>query len=247
MDACGTSETCDNLSWHTALSVNQEAGNEQMSELMEIATYDACQRLKGDWLVAGTFGVRDVYAMQLLHCYDIVSGRQSPWEECFTPSDWIGFEYLRDTKYHFSEGYGCDAARSYAVPWLQAGLRRLGQQEKVNADFPLHVAFTHREEVLYLCCLLGIAYEPGWMPDLTRVDQERQWRVSLLAPYLGHVGIETYYRKSGHKSLRVIVNGGVGSAFFGQLQQDQDGGYDFSEVGAWACEHPCRWKGFRGL
>jgi hypothetical protein len=44
--------------------------------------------------------------MQLLHCYDVVAHRPTLFNDCFEPDDWAGFEYLRDVKYHFSEGYG---------------------------------------------------------------------------------------------------------------------------------------------
>lgn len=237
--------TCKNLSWHTALCVDQQAGTKEMRQLMKVTTSEVQGRLKGDWVAADTFGAEDVYAMQLLHCYDVVSGRQSAFNNLFTLEDWVAFEYLRDTKYYFSEGYGGDVGQ-YALPWLTAALGRLSRNEVTEGNFPLHVSFTHREEVLYLCCLLGIGYEEGWAPNLDRVDESRRWRVSLLAPYLGHVGVETY-DAAGGKRLRIIVNGNVMPAFWGRFEQDLDGGYDFTEVAAWALEMPRKWEGFEEL
>lgn len=240
--------TCAGLSWHESLGIDQQAGGQQMRRLMETTAREALVRLRGDWLEPGTFGVEDIYALQLLHCYDVISGRRSPVEDCFTQSDWHAFEYLRDTKYHFSEGHAARSGR-YAVPWMVAVMRKLGRADVSpgSGHFPLDVAFTHREEVLYLCCLLGIGSKEGWTPDLDRVDMDRQWRVSQLAPYLGHVGIESYHQRGGEKRLRVIVNGSIVSAFGGQLQEDADGGYDFDAVREWVSSKPYHWAGFEGL
>lgn len=244
VDSADSRGTCEGLSWHESLDVDQNAGGEEMRELMKTTAAEALDRLKDDWIGSSPFGVDDVYALQLLHCYDIVSGHESPFEGCFTPQDWDGFEYLRDTKYHFSEGYAGNTGR-YAIPWMKAVMRKLRQ--KTCAGFPLSVAFTHREEVLYLCCLLGIGYRDGWTPDLSRVDSERQWKVSQLAPYLGHVGIESYDGTDGQDRLRVIVNGSVVPAFWKELRADDCGGYALEEVGDWVDKLECRWKGFQGL
>jgi len=110
--------------------------------------------------------------------------------------------------------------------------------------FPLHVSFTHREEVLYLCCLLGIGHKEGWTPDLTRIDTGRSWFVSKLAPYLGHVGFEKYQNKSGQDRLRVVVNGRVTEVFSGRFEKDLDGGYDFQDIESWMTSLPQNWEGF---
>lgn len=242
-------KSCENLCWHNAFHVDQEAGSEQMKQLMSLTTSASLSRLENDWLgpTATPLTGQDIYCMQLLHCYDIVSGRKSHFDHCFDAEDWAGFEYLRDTKYHFSEGYGAKNGGIYSVPWMDAAMRvlfRISRQK--GASLPLRVGFTHREEVLYLCCLLGICYEKDWQPSLKRVDANRQWRVSLLAPYLGHVGIETYVGNSKQERLRIIVNGEVRPAFFGHVEQDEDGGYDMNEVNTWTQRRLQEWEHIEG-
>ena len=239
-------KSCDNLCWHKAFSVDQEAGHDQMIQLMNVTAQPALERLSDAWLEARPLTVQDIYSMQLLHCYDIVSGRESLFQLCFDASDWVAFEYLRDTKTYFSEGYGSSKSSIYAIPWMDAAMRTLSQARQSDHDLPLRVGFTHREEVIYLCCLLGICFEKDWRPSLDSVDENRQWRVSLLAPYLGHVGIETYIENSVQERLRIIVNGEVRPAFFGKLRQDEDGGYDIHEVDAWTQQKVQRWKDLEG-
>lgn len=243
------SKSCDNICWHNTFQVDQQVGGEQMKQLMDVTTYASLARLENDWLdpITMPLTAQDIYCMQLLHCYDVVSGRESPFNHCFDAEDWAGFEYLRDTKYHFSEGYGAKNSGLYSVPWMNAAVRVLsGLDGQTGASLPLRVGFTHREEVLYLCCLLGICYEKDWQPSLKRVDADRQWRVSLLAPYLGHVGIETYVGSSKQERLRIIVNGEVRPAFFGNVEPDEDGGYDMSEVDAWTQRKVQEWEKFEG-
>lgn len=74
-DSSDTPGTCKNLAWHAALQVNQQAGNREMQQLMKVTTRDALQRLRCDWSSSQEFGAEDVYAIELLHCYDVVSGR----------------------------------------------------------------------------------------------------------------------------------------------------------------------------
>ena len=54
--------------------------------------------------------------MQLLYCYDLVAGKPSPFEDLFIDEDWLGFEYMRDIKYYYSEGYGAPYRGEYATP-----------------------------------------------------------------------------------------------------------------------------------
>ena len=225
---------------------------------MKETTMAALSRLKYSW--PGQLEYKDVYAMQLLHCYDICSGRTSPWmqpTELFTTKDWEGFEYLRDSKYFFSEGRGAPKSTGrYALPWLVSVLGYLKSFEHhherirhtredierqctpssngrspraqfglpmVNDDgkstrFPLQICFTHREEILYLCSLLGLGcytrkmtspvgdsqsveeWEPSGLPS--DATNSRPWHVSTMACYLGHVGIEAYAVEDVSQRLR---------------------------------------------
>lgn len=160
-------------------------------------------------------------------------------------NDGIGFEYLRDTKYYSSEGHGTNYPGFYAIPWLKASLAALMDPSPGNSKLPLQIAFTHREEVLYLCCLLGIGIKKDWEPDLERVDRSRLWRASILATYLGHISMETYSGSDYRKCIRLIVKGTVRSGFNSLLEQDADGGYDLDQVNQWAAMHYRAWQGFR--
>lgn len=234
-----------NLSWHTTYQeVDQTHGQAWMEDRMTETTIAALSRLKHFW--PGQLKPKDIYAMQLLHCYDICSGRTSPWmepTELFTMRDWEGFEYLRDGKYYFSEGRGArNATARYALPWLVSAVHHLKtfknqhenspefttdvgprcttishgnpsqaqfsepsiNNESGKPTFPLQICFTHREEILYLCSLLGFGCYirksstqrnlEAWKPSTFLNDSttSRPWHVSTMACYLGHVGIEAY-------------------------------------------------------
>ena len=212
-----------------------------MEKIMVFTAQASQSRLEPFW--PGDDGDRltpsDVYSMQLLHSYDTVSGRASPWHDLFDPDDWAGFEYLRDVKYFYSEGYGRENTHLLAVPWMQAGLECVTAETVTSGRparkrlLPLRIGFTHREPILYLACLLGINHERGWEPDLSRVDRQRRWRVAALAPYLGHIGLESYRDQKGDVSIRFVVNGEVESAFFDELERDGDGGYKAWAVAGW--------------
>lgn len=100
----------------------------------------------------------------------------------------------------------------------------------MEETLPLWIAFTHREETLYLAILLGLAYDGPDAPRTDRLNENRLWQVTLLAPYLGHIGLEKFRALDGQHQMRVVVNGGVVPAFKGELQQDSDGGYEMSEI-----------------
>lgn len=208
---------------------------------MDETTAAARSRLKAFW--PAQLEPKDIYAMQLLHCYDTCARRTSPWmepTELFTTTDWEGFEYLRDGKYYFSEGHGAPKATArYALPWLVSTVHHLkaftSQQQSLphlptdtelrslpisqreayqlqaasansataSPPFPLQICFTHREEILYLCSLLGLGcYRKStgsqrleaWKPSSFAHDTTttRPWHVSTMACYLGHVGVEAY-------------------------------------------------------
>ena len=216
---------------------------------MEETTCAARDRLQPFWPVRLT--PSDIYSMQLLHCYDICSGRVSPWmapQELFTSDDWQGFEYLRDGNYYFSEGPGAVSPTGrLALPWLLSALDFLQRQaiDSMRRDAstiadvsPLRVHFTHCEEILYLCTLLGIGCYSDernlnsnhvitrpWTPKMWATDRhtDRPWHVSLMACYLGHIGVEMLGNESGENSrntsaanagaadarIRFILNGDV--------------------------------------
>lgn len=230
------SKTCNNLSWHEVHpEIDQNLGNEQMRSLMAATSDSSLNELQGHWMTDTPLTVEDLYSMQLLHCYDIVSGRKSPFAHLFNQNDWRRFEYLRDVKYHYSEGYGSPHPGLYAIPGLATTIELLPELRTSEDSLPLRLCFTHREEILYMCCLLGISYQSGWEPSLIQVDENRPWRVSRLAPYLGHVGIETYDEVGSESRMRVrvIVNGEVRSAFSGEVNQQEDRGYRMDDVKEW--------------
>jgi hypothetical protein len=190
--------------------------------------------------------MQDIYSMQMLHCYDIVSGRTSPFEDLFDENDWAGFEYLRDVKHHYSEGYGRQYPGLYAIPWAVSAVNISHSLGSSTRKFPLAIAFTHREEVLYMACFLGLGSDGPQDPDLTKVVESRKWRVSTVAPNLGHIDLETYLSQDGHKKVRIICNGEVISAFMGKLKQDSDGGYEWEDVESWIEERFKDWRRLEG-
>ena len=167
--------------------------------------------------------------MQLLCCYDLVAGKESPFSDLFDQADWLGFQYMRDIKYHYSEGYGSTNPGLYATPWLDAAMKVLRKPllyKAPNKRLPLWIGFTHREEILYLCVLLVIAWQELEPPRTDRIDENRRWRVSSLAPYLSHIGLELFRTVESVPRVRIIINGQVVPALQERLKQDSDGGYD---------------------
>lgn len=98
----------------------------------------------------------------------------------------------------------------YATPWLSAATRLLQNNsfgsESLYGRLPLWIGFAHREEITYLAVLLGLAYDGPNPPRTDRVDEERSWRVTLLVPYLGHIGLERFGTIHAQRRIRVVVN-----------------------------------------
>ena len=67
----------------------------------------------------------------------------------------------------------------------------------------------------------------------------------MLAPYLGHVGLERFRAIDGERRIRVVVNGEVVPAFRGQMQQDGDGGYDIGRVQEWVQSRVEKWDAYK--
>ena len=286
-------DPCTNLLWHTCYEdIDQTAGQNWMNTLMTKLTSTTCTRLSPYCNTGFVLEPRDIYSMQLLHCYDTVSGRESPWmlpgTELFTEHEWQVFEFLRDGKYWFSEGYGAATPTwLYALPWfvgVMDFLKEVGESNSACGSSdgrkekpPLRIAFTHREEVLYACTLLGLGGPQGrvksWPPWSEPVKiRDRSWRVSTMASYLGHVGVEVFEPERGSgvapRKVRFIVNGEVAAVSFRHLvdyaavaspNADGNGCFAFDELGrfvealkrAWEAEPPkmtagtgrCKWIG----
>ena len=170
--------------------------------------------------------------MQLICCYDVVSKEDSPFSELFTPEDWLGFEYTRDIKYHYSEGYGMARPGLYALPWLERTIELLRKllAGHFEEQLPLWIGFTHREEVLYLAIALGLYYDGPRSPSTTHMNTERCWNVGKIAPYLGHVGLEICLTEDLQRRLRIVVNGEVVSGFQGKVYADSNGTYALDDV-----------------
>lgn len=243
-------DPCDNLGCHQRFrEIDQTAGQDQADTFLAVYTRPIIERLQP--LLHDDFHLepKDVYAMQLLCCYDLVDGRESPFSDLFDQTDWLGFEYMRDVKYHYSEGYGAAHAGMYATPWLEAAMRLLLRPllcEPPDKRLPLWIGFTHREEILYLAVLLGIAWQGPLPPRIDCIDGNRCWRVSELAPYLGHIGLEVFRTVESSQRVRIIINGEVVSAFKGHLTQDSDGGYDIAAVEGWIRNCVKKWDEFKG-
>ena len=250
IDSDVSEDPCDNLCYHRRFpEIDQTAGQDQADAFLAVYTGPIIERLRS--LVDSDLPLEpsDICAMQLLCCYDLVAGKESPFTGLFERTDWLGFEYMRDVKYHYSEGYGAAHAGIYATPWLDAALRLLQQPPTEKAHdkrLPLWIGFTHREEILYLVVLLGIAWQGPKPPRIDRVDEDRHWRVSALAPYLGHLGLESYRTVDRSPHVRFVLNGDVVPAFKGRLKQDMDGGYEVGEVELWVRNRVREWDDLKG-
>ena len=165
--------------------------------------------------------------MQLLHCYDVVSRRNSPWKGLFTEEDWEAFEQPRDGKTFFSGYAAKHSTGQCALSWLVTALNHLKNAAEGSA--PLCFGFAHREEVLCLCVLLGLGGSKMHSPP--PMGPDRSWRVSEMVPYLGHVGLEAYLPRSGRVMLRVLLNGVVVKVLPGDsLKADVEGGSNLEDI-----------------
>lgn len=131
-----------------------------------------------------------------------------PLERALHQRRLAGLRVLRDVKCHFSEAHGAKYSGIFATPWLASTIELLtalrdsttttteSDRKPSSNNLPLRIGFTHRAEILYLCALLNLGLgsrrSSPWTPDLTRIDHARSWRVSQMAPYVEHVGIETF-------------------------------------------------------
>lgn len=250
IDSSLSEDPCDNLCCHQRFrEIDQTAGQDQADAFLAVYTKPIIERLRPLRHHDLHLEPRDIYAMQLLCCYDLVAGKESPFSGLFDQADWLGFEYMRDIKYHYSEGYGATNPGLYATPWLDAAMKVLRKPllyEAPNKRLPLWIGFTHREEILYLCVLLGIAWQEPELPRTDRIDENRRWRVSSLAPYLGHIGLELFRTVESVPRVRIIINGEVLPAFQERLKQDSDGGYDIAEVENWVRQRVEKWDDLKG-
>ncbi|KAI9808472.1 MAG: hypothetical protein M1827_007225 [Pycnora praestabilis] len=245
-------DPCDNLCWHQRFpEINQQAGAKEAEEFLGVYTTSILDSLKPFFENNFSLSPKDVYAMQLLCCYDLVAGRESSFSDVFRDEDWLSFEYMRDVKYHYSEGHGAAHAGEYATPWLESAIKLLqtipesGPLAKRHR-LPLWISFTHREEILYLAVLLGLGWDGPGNPSTKQINESRRWRVTHLAPYLGHIGLESFKGSKGQDLLRIIVNGEVAPAFKGELPEVDDGGYDCAHVEKWLSSRAEIWAKFKG-
>ena len=250
IDGSLSKDPCDNLCSHRRFpEIDQKAGQDQADAFLSVYTRSTIERLQPLRHDDFELEPKDIYAMQLLCCYDLTAGKESPFSVLFDQSDWLGFEYMRDIKYHYSEGHGAVHPGIYATPWLDAAvklLQKLLLNESPKESLPLRIGFTHREEILYLAVLLGVARWGPEAPRTDRIDESRRWRVSSLAPYLGHIGLELFRTVENVPRMRVIINGEVVSAFQERFRQDGDGGYDIAEVEHWIQRRVEEWDKLKG-
>lgn len=100
-------EPCDNLCWHkNCEEIDQTAGQQEADRFLLVYTRPILEKLRRLGHEAANFTPKDIYAMQLLCCYDLVADKASPFTALCDNEDWLGFEYMRDIKYPYSEGYG---------------------------------------------------------------------------------------------------------------------------------------------
>lgn len=233
IDARDGIRSCENLCWHKQFEeIDQNAGQAAADDFKSRYTAPIIERLAK--YAIGDFELTpdDIYAMQLICCYNLVSENRSPFAKLFTPEDWLGFEYVRDIKYYYSEGYGMARPGLYALPWFERAVELLQKPlaGQIGEKPPLWIGFTHREEVLYLATALGLYHDGPQPPSTTHVDLKRKWNVGKIVPYLGHVGLEVYLTKDRQRRLRIVVNGEVVLGFKGELHADLNWTYSLDDV-----------------
>lgn len=233
IDAGEGTRSCENLCWHKQFEeIDQNAGQTAADEFKSQYTVPIIDRLAEYAIGDFKLTPHDIYAMQLICCYDLVLEDKSPFSKLFTSEDWLGFEYTRDIKYYHSEGYGMPRPGVYALPWLERTIELLQEllAGRSGENLPLWTGFTHREEVLYLVIALGLYHDGSRPPSTTHMDIERKWNVGKIAPYLGHVGLEVCLTKDHQRRLRIIVNGEVVLAFKGKIYADSNWTYALDDV-----------------
>jgi hypothetical protein len=201
------------------------AGSKQSSQYVAKYTAPILTRLRS---MAPQFNwtSSDVVGMFEWCGYETVVRGQSPFcsLDLFRSDEWLQFEYAQDIMYHYNTGYGSPYSGAIGFPWVNATMNLLESSSKNNdtAQQDLYISFTHRELPPTVLVALGLFNNSALsgadninatMP-LDRINWHRQWRSSLILPFLTNVAIEKMNcsQSYGYKNAtdptfyRVLVN-----------------------------------------
>ncbi|KAF2157064.1 phosphoglycerate mutase-like protein [Myriangium duriaei CBS 260.36] len=133
------------------------------------------------------FSEAEVYTMQEMCGFELLSRGESPWCGLFTPAEWEDFEYARDVLHFYRSGPGGPYGAAMGWLWLNATLDLL--QSEVDDVGALFFSFAHDGDIVPLLAALDVLHQdPPLATD--RLEGDRTWRTSDVVPMGGRVVLE---------------------------------------------------------
>ena len=154
--------------------------------------------------------ISDIIGMQQLCGYESAyNGKKSSFCDVFTDVEWMSYEYAWDMKYSFMVGHGNPLSPYLGFPFLNATSTLFNTLSASPSKQRFFLSFTHREVPPFIATALGLFNSSNAQVEefpTDRVNWSRQWRMSELIPFLGHLGFELVECTDGKEYIRVLAN-----------------------------------------
>ena len=186
-------------------------GSKLMNDWANMYLKDAYHRLQTQlFKTTENITALDAYYMQHLCTHETaVFGVTSPFCNFFTAKEWEGFEYSHDLSFYGSAGHGCTVGAAEGAGWIYELLARLEQRlihvpeygvnvTMTNSEsvFPLdqrlYVDLSHDSVIVSVLTALNLDLFSGDKLDSTKLNNDRQFKISRLTPFGARLYVEIY-------------------------------------------------------
>ncbi|EED15369.1 acid phosphatase, putative [Talaromyces stipitatus ATCC 10500] len=152
----------------------------------------------------GEFTNLEIYSMQETCGFETLVRGTSPWCDVFTSRDWDHFEYARDLIHFYRAGPGNPYAGAMGWLWLNATSTLLEIGPKVGKMF---FSFVHDGDIAPMLTALNIFDDPkyGKYLPVTRIAEDRVWRMSTVLPMGGRISFERLHCKANNEGEEFFV------------------------------------------
>lgn len=133
-----------------------------------------------------TFTNAEIYIMQEMCGFEILSKGKSPWCDVFTHAEWRQFEYARDVLHYYRAGAGNKYGANMGWLLLNATTNLLSQGPEAG---PLYFSFVHDGDIVPFLAALNLFPEPQHLPT-NAVLINRKWATSTVTPMGGRIILE---------------------------------------------------------
>ncbi|KAK4506870.1 hypothetical protein PRZ48_000603 [Zasmidium cellare] len=132
------------------------------------------------------FNDAEIYSMQEMCGFEILSKGSSYWCKVFTRDEWLSFEYARDLLYYYRSGPGNRYGPSLGWLWLNATADLLRQGPEAG---PLFFSFNHDGDITAMLGALDLFPQKPHLPNSHEL-KDRAWRMSDVTPMGGRLIFE---------------------------------------------------------